>query len=130
MIINYYFLSRPHMSFIIEDNSFCLHKLHCPTHPVFILAWVKVTLVVAVRSRVSYRCTILAIWVVFPPVHGTSAVTAPPFFLRALICSVSHFISSCCRVTVSTDTARLADNSARGVPVASVCVAATAMLSR
>ena len=60
----------------------------------------------------------------------TSAVTDPPFFIRALICSVSLLIYICCLATVSTETARLAANSTRGVPVAAVCVAAAEMLSR
>ena len=50
--------------------------------------------------------------------------------IKALICSVRRLISICCRSTVSTDTARLVANSARGVPVAAVCVAAATMLSR
>ena len=66
----------------------------------------------------------------FSPVFGMPAVTYPPFFLRSLIWSVSLFISICCLATVSTETARLAVNSARGVPVAAVCIAAAAMLSR
>ena len=64
------------------------------------------------------------------PVSGTPAVTDLPFFRKALICSVSLLISVCCLATVSTDTARLAANSARGVRFAAVCVAAAAMLSR
>ena len=130
MIIKYYCFIRLHMSFIIEENSFCLHKLRCPTHYVLILALVKVTLVVAVRIPASYRCTMLAIRGVVSPCACNASRYCPYIFLKALICSVSRFISICCCATMSTDTARLAANSGRGVPVAAVYVAAAAMLSR
>ena len=82
------------------------------------------------RRQSSYRCTMLAIWGVFSPCVRNASRDCPYLFLRALICSVSRFISSCCRATVSTDTARLAANSDRGVTVAAVCVVAAAILSR
>ena len=68
---------------------------------------------------------------IFSPCAWNASRYCPSlFFLRALICSVSLFILICCRATVSTDTARLTTNSARGPPGAAVYVAAAGMLSR
>ena len=81
------------------------------------------------RRWTSYRCAMFSSGrVVFPCVRHDSCDWSSLFF-KALICSVSLLISICCLETVSTDTARLAANSARGVPFATVCVAAAAMLS-
>ena len=119
------------MSFIIENDPFFFHKTFFPTHPFFIFALVKVTIVVAVWSQSAHRCTIFALWRVLVSLSCSwdASRYCTSFFLRGLMCSVGRLISICCLATVSTETAKLAANSDRGPLLAYICVVDAVMLS-
>ena len=53
-----------------------------------------------------------------------------PLSFIALICLYRRLIYLFCAANVSTDIAKLADNSASGPPFATVCVAAAAILAK
>ena len=117
---------------VLACHSLLVHQFALPLPPVCHLLRIKVTGIIFVRIRTSNHS---AMWshmfpVMLPPVVVPLLDIGVPLFFSAFICSYRHLIYFACAATVSTEIARLVDNSASGPPFATACVATSAMLSR
>ena len=123
----YYSLHCPPSSFIVlACHAFFIHDFSCQVFSICHFAWVKVASV--------FLCS--AVWLnvsqfvhtAVAPGNVSPLVACVTLFFKAFICSDKRLISCCFLLTVSTEIARLAANSASGPPFDAVCVAAAAIL--